>query len=138
MGHYGDSGSGALIRDGDDLYIAGVKSHGENGHWGSTHAYTRAGGELTRPWIEANLASLDERVPVESCEAYEIQEEYDYGDEIYGEGEPWYGDEANGEYDYDAKFATEGMNCYTDCYWIDDYEVCEDICEMTDIKVPEL
>ena len=138
MGHYGDSGSGALIRDGDDLYIAGVKSHGENGHWGSTHAYTRAGGELTRPWIEANLASLDERVSVESCEAYEIQEEYYYGDEYYGEGEPWYGDEANGEYDYDAKFATEVMNCYTDCYWIDDYEVCEDICEMTDTIVPEL
>ena len=67
MGRYGDTGSGALIRSGGELYIAGVKSHGENGDLGSTHAYTRAGGELTRPWIEANLASLDEIVPVESC-----------------------------------------------------------------------
>ena len=74
MGHYG--GSGALIRSGDELYIAGVKSHGGNGIFGSIHAYTRAGGELTRPWIEANLDSLDERVPVESCEAYEFQAEY--------------------------------------------------------------
>ena len=119
MGHFGDSGSGALIREGGDLYIAGVKSHGENGHWGSSHAYTRAGGELTRPWIEANLASLDERVPVESCEAYEI----------YGEGEPWFGDEANGEDDYNAN-ATPVINCNNVCEWIDDYEVCEVICEM--------
>ena len=73
-GHYGDSGTGALIRSGDELYIAGVKSHGENGHFDFSYAYTRASGELTRSWIEANFASLDERVPVESCEA---QEEYE-------------------------------------------------------------
>ena len=127
MGHFGDSGSGALIRDGEDLYIAGVKSHGENGHWGSSHAYTRAGGQLTRPWIEANLASLDVggRVPVESCEAYEIEEEYYYGDDDYygeDEGEPWYGDEANGEYDYDDEYAYEETPDCNDCEE-DDY-VC--------------
>ena len=135
MGHFGDSGSGALIREGEDLYIAGVKSHGENGHWGSSHAYTRAGGELTRPWIEANLASLDERVPVESCEAYEVEEEYYYGDEYYGEDEAWYGDEAGygeyGEYDYDYDddYYYEARDC-GECDYYDDE--CWDTCEWSD------
>ena len=70
MGHFGDSGSGALARHDDGtLFIAGVKSNGENGFFSSEHEYTRAGG-ITRDWIYANLASLDARVPVDSCEAY--------------------------------------------------------------------
>lgn len=70
MGHFGDSGSGALVRHDDGtLHIAGVKSNGEDGFFGSSHEYTRAGG-ITRAWIHANLDSLDARVPVESCDAY--------------------------------------------------------------------
>ena len=28
MGHYGDSGSGALLLEGEEMYIIGVKSNG--------------------------------------------------------------------------------------------------------------
>ena len=40
MGHYGDSGSGALfVKDGEH-HIIGVKSHGGMGQYGTSHAYT--------------------------------------------------------------------------------------------------
>ena len=64
MGHFGDSGSGALYRHSDgSLYVAGVKSNGDNGFLGSSHQYTRTGG-ISRSWILANLDSLEARVPV--------------------------------------------------------------------------
>ena len=52
------------------------------------------------------------------------------------EGDPWYGEEANGEDDYNAN-ATPVINCNNVCEWIDDYEVCEVICEMIDLKAPD-
>ena len=40
MGHFGDSGSGALfVKDGEH-HIIGVKSHGGMGQYGTSHAYT--------------------------------------------------------------------------------------------------
>ena len=69
MGHYGDSGSGALVRHDGIIYIAGVKSNGGDGYFGSSHEYTRAGG-ITRGWIQDNIYSLDAAVPVDSCDAY--------------------------------------------------------------------
>lgn len=35
MGHFGDSGSGALVENFGTWYIAGVKSNGEDGFLGS-------------------------------------------------------------------------------------------------------
>ena len=44
MGHFGDSGSGALIVHNDEFHIIGVKSHGGYGQYGTSHAYTAVGG----------------------------------------------------------------------------------------------
>ena len=44
MGHYGDSGSGALIEHEGEFHIIGVKSHGGMGQYGTSHAYTAVGG----------------------------------------------------------------------------------------------
>ena len=91
MGHYGDSGSGALVEHEGELYIAGVKSNGEDGFFGSSHEYTRAGG-IARAWIHANLDSLDARVAVESCDAYTGVD----GSPIYDGGDAG-GDESGGD-----------------------------------------
>lgn len=68
MGHYGDSGSGALMIKDDELHIVGVKSNGGPAQWGTSHEYTRVGG-YHREWVEANLASLDTRITAEGCDA---------------------------------------------------------------------
>ena len=70
MGHYGDSGSGALMIKDDELHIVGVKSNGGPAQWGTSHEYTRVGG-YHREWVEANLASLDTRITAEGCDAAE-------------------------------------------------------------------
>ena len=55
MGHYGDSGSGALLFEPDGTvdsdgfpngkrWIIGVKSNGGPAQWGTSHQYTRVGG----------------------------------------------------------------------------------------------
>ena len=44
MGHYGDSGSGALLLKDEEFHIIGVKSNGGMGQYGTTHEYTRVGG----------------------------------------------------------------------------------------------
>ena len=67
MGHYGDSGSGALLVENGELYIIGVKSNGGPAQWDTTHQYTRVGG-YHRDWIDANLAS-DTRIPAANCGA---------------------------------------------------------------------
>ena len=67
MGHYGDSGSGALLVENGELYIIGVKSNGGPAQWDTTHQYTRVGG-YHREWIDANLAS-DTRIPAANCGA---------------------------------------------------------------------
>jgi hypothetical protein len=67
MGHYGDSGSGALLIENNELYIIGVKSNGGPAQWDTTHQYTRVGG-YHRDWIDANLAS-DTRIPAANCGA---------------------------------------------------------------------
>ena len=66
MGHSGDSGSGAFIIKDGELHIIGVKSNGEDAQWGTTHEYTRVGG-FHREWVEANIASLNKRIPAEEC-----------------------------------------------------------------------
>merc|ERR1739844_168578 len=66
MGHYGDSGSGALININGEVLIAGVKSHGGAAMWGTSHEYTRVGGAAL-PWIQDNLNSLEEAVSAENC-----------------------------------------------------------------------
>ena len=65
MGHYGDSGSGALMVEPEgateadgEIYIIGVKSNGGMGQWGTSHQYTRVGG-YHWDWIDANINSLD-------------------------------------------------------------------------------
>ena len=68
MGHYGDSGSGALMLKDGELRIIGVKSNGGPAQWGTTHEYTRVGG-YHREWVEANLASLETRITAEGCDA---------------------------------------------------------------------
>ena len=35
MGHYGDSGSGALYQKDGTKFLLGVKSHGDDPFWGS-------------------------------------------------------------------------------------------------------
>lgn len=73
MGHYGDSGSGALLEinpDEEDVTlrrhrIVGVKSNGGPAQWGTSHAYTYVGDYHT-DWIQANMESLDQ-VPAEGC-----------------------------------------------------------------------
>ena len=65
MGHYGDSGSGALLEINPDdppeqrrHRIIGVKSNGGPAQWGTSHAYTYVG--LTHTdWIQDNKESLD-------------------------------------------------------------------------------
>ena len=44
MGHYGDSGSGALLEKDGEFHIIGVKSNGGMGQYGTEHEYTRVGG----------------------------------------------------------------------------------------------
>ena len=44
MGHYGDSGSGALLEKDGEFHIIGVKSNGGMGQYGTSHEYTRVGG----------------------------------------------------------------------------------------------
>ena len=70
MGHSGDSGSGAFIDIDGTLLIAGVKSNIEGAYWGSRNEYTRVGGELVQPWIEANLKSLGAEVLNTNCADY--------------------------------------------------------------------
>lgn len=65
-GYYGDSGSGGFVVLEDELHIAGVLSHGEGAFWGAEHGYTRVGGYHTA-WIEANVASLEQRVESTVC-----------------------------------------------------------------------
>merc|ERR1712079_970813 len=68
MGHYGDSGSGALMLVDGEHYIIGVKSNGGPAQYGTSHQYTRVGG-YHKNWVSLNLASLDERIPAEGCDA---------------------------------------------------------------------
>ena len=68
MGHYGDSGSGALLVDGGEMYIIGVKSNGGPAQWDTTHQYTRVGG-YHHDWVEANKSSLNQRVVAPNCGA---------------------------------------------------------------------
>ena len=67
MGHYGDSGSGALMLVDDEIHIIGVKSNGGPAQWGTSHQYTRVGG-YHRDWVEANLVS-DTRIAADGCSA---------------------------------------------------------------------
>ena len=89
MGHSGDSGSGAFIDIDGTLLIAGVKSNGEGARWGSENEYTRVGGELVHPWIDANLKSLEAEVPNTNCALYPPNNypEEDYGGEDEGEND---------------------------------------------------
>lgn len=68
MGHYGDSGSGALYEEDDGtLRIIGVKSNGSStAYWGSNHEYTYVG-DYHKTWIQANIASPDEHVGADDC-----------------------------------------------------------------------
>ena len=74
MGHYGDSGSGALLEINPDEpdhklrrhRIVGVKSNGGPAQWGTSHAYTYVGDYHT-DWIQANKESLNDQVPAEGC-----------------------------------------------------------------------
>ena len=138
MGHFGDSGSGALVEQNGTLFIAGVKSNGEDGFFGSSHEYTRAGG-ITRAWIYANLDSIDANVPVESCDAYTGEagspiydggddqsggEESDYGD--YGDDSNYGDDDGNYE-DDDGNYGDDDGTLWCDeCDWSDDdcWEEC--------------
>lgn len=61
MGHFGDSGSGALMYEDDELFIIGVKSNGGYGNWGTRHEYTRVGGDHW-DWVTDNLESLGQRI----------------------------------------------------------------------------
>ena len=54
MGHYGDSGSGALYEKDGTKYLLGVKTGGNNPVWGSQHAYTWTSGPALA-WIRANM-----------------------------------------------------------------------------------
>ena len=68
MGHYGDSGSGALYEDADGtLRIIGVKSNGSTtAYYGSKHEYTYIG-DYHSTWIQANIDSLDTHVGADNC-----------------------------------------------------------------------
>ena len=77
MGHYGDSGSGALLFEPDGTFdsdgfpngkrwIIGVKSNGGPAQWGTSHQYTRVGGYHWQ-WVQDNLNSLNERIPADGC-----------------------------------------------------------------------
>ena len=66
MGHYGDSGSGALLMEGGEMYIIGVKSNGGPAQWDTTHQYTRVGG-YHHDWVEANKNSLNQRIVAPNC-----------------------------------------------------------------------
>ena len=79
MGHYGDSGSGALLFEPDGTFdddgfpngkrwIIGVKSNGGPAQWGTSHQYTRVGGYHWQ-WVQDNLNSLNERIPADGCDA---------------------------------------------------------------------
>jgi len=97
MGHNGDSGSGAYIDVNGTLYVAGVKSNGQDAFFGSKHEYTRVG-DLNEPWITANLKSPDARVAVEECSAFPGYGESPYGDD-YGDYGDICADECNCDYD---------------------------------------
>ena len=68
MGHYGDSGSGALYEEADGtLRIIGVKSNGSTtAYWGSSHEYTYIG-DYHKTWIQANIASPESHVGADNC-----------------------------------------------------------------------
>ena len=72
MGHYGDSGSGALYlqnegQDDEVLRIIGVKSNGSTtAYWGSNHEYTYIG-DYHKTWIQANIASPNSHVGADNC-----------------------------------------------------------------------
>ena len=67
MGHYGDSGSGALYDDDGTLRIIGVKSNGSlTAYWGSNHEYTYIG-DYHKTWIQANIASPESHVGADDC-----------------------------------------------------------------------
>ena len=68
MGHYGDSGSGALLIEDGEMYIIGVKSNGGPAQWDTTHQYTRVGG-YHHDWVEANKNSLNQRIVAPNCGA---------------------------------------------------------------------
>ena len=59
IGNSGDSGSAALVKEGETWFIAGVKSNGECCSYGSTAEYTRLGG-LAYPWIQDNIKFNDD------------------------------------------------------------------------------
>ena len=96
MGHNGDSGSGAYIDVDGTLYVAGVKSNGQDAFFGSKHEYTRVG-DLNQPWITANLASPDAAVAIKECSAFPGYGESPYGDE--GDYGDICADECNCDYD---------------------------------------
>ena len=79
MGHYGDSGSGALFEEDDGtLRIIGVKSNGSStAYWGSNHEYTYVG-DYHKTWIQANIASPDSHVGADNCGAPIVNEESVY------------------------------------------------------------
>ena len=93
MGHFGDSGSMAGIEVDGTLLIAGVKSNGQDAFYGSQHEYTRVGG-LNAPWIKANLASPDEKVSVENCNAFPGYDGNNGGGDDDGD---------NGDYDFECE-----------------------------------
>ena len=108
MGHYGDSGSGAYVDIDGTLYIAGVKSNGEDAFYGSQHEYTRIGGPAFS-WVDANKNSLKKNVPADDCAQWpndadlvdndnndqeeDNEDQDDYYDEECCEDCPWSDDE---------------------------------------------
>ena len=61
MGHYGDSGSGALMLVDEELYLIGVQSKRHGYEWGTPFELV-ALDDNHRAWIDANLDSLDTRI----------------------------------------------------------------------------
>ena len=68
MGHYGDSGSGALYEVAPERYrIIGVKSNGSaTAYYGSHHQYVYVG-DYHKTWIQDNINSIDEHVGAPQC-----------------------------------------------------------------------
>merc|ERR1719461_275526 len=83
MGHYGDSGSGALMDVNGEIHIIGVKSNGGPANWGTRHEYVNVGG-YHRAWVEANIVS-DTRIVAEGCDPNNNVPEVDGGAGVYEE-----------------------------------------------------
>ena len=121
MGHYGDSGSGALMDVDGELHIIGVKSNGGPAQWGTTHEYTRVGG-YHRAWVEANLVS-DTRIAAEGCDPNNNQPEIDGGAGVYETCADTNLDSAgNALGDRDGDACTEYMN---NPQWCGNYDTAE-------------